>query len=312
MDEYVPHNAPQRDPVTVSGGFPTPARDSRGRQSPFSDCALAKLPRGQHEPRLAKLEPNSLCSWLSATAAVRSSNGARRWVSSLPEEEDWEEKEGNATDSFIVHERRFHGWRRWRDCGRYPQRISRSSVVPVARVEEMTGRPHSPRTQGAWVPQRGGWRPGPTWRWLELSTCARSARETGSWGPLSALWGGTRWAAQGWISWWAELAQGAHLLLFPLFFLFYVSPFSPFQIQTPLKFKFPFSFSIMPWTVSIWRYIYIYIIFILNLYISSLFLTSIISIIFQIFPWEFNIFLFIWFIMWSQDAQQWKPAWYIF
>jgi hypothetical protein len=88
MDEYVPHNAPQRDPVTVSGGFPTPAKDSRGRQSPFSDCALAKLPRGQHEPRLAKLEPNSLCSWLSATAAVRSSNGARRWVSSLPEEED--------------------------------------------------------------------------------------------------------------------------------------------------------------------------------------------------------------------------------
>jgi hypothetical protein len=79
MDEYVPHNAPQRGPATVSGGFPTPARDSRGRQSPFSDCALAKLPRGQHEPRLAKLEPNLLCSRLSATAAVRSPNGVRRW-----------------------------------------------------------------------------------------------------------------------------------------------------------------------------------------------------------------------------------------
>jgi hypothetical protein len=63
-------------------------------------------------------------------------------------------------------------------------------------------------------------------------------------------------------------------------------PFSPFQIQTPFKFKFPFlwkiypQFYIMPWTISIWRYIYIYIVFILNLYISSLFLTSIISFIF--------------------------------
>jgi hypothetical protein len=32
MDEHVPHSAPQRDPVTVSGGPPTPAKDSRGRR----------------------------------------------------------------------------------------------------------------------------------------------------------------------------------------------------------------------------------------------------------------------------------------
>jgi hypothetical protein len=133
-----------------------------------------QLPRAFSRGKATSIGHSMMVRASGYAAAVRSSNGARRWVSSLPEEEDWEGKERNASDSFIVCERRFHGWRRWRDCGRYPLRISRSSVVPVAHVEEMTGRPHTPRTQGARVSaSAGGWRPGPTWRWLKLSACAR-------------------------------------------------------------------------------------------------------------------------------------------
>jgi hypothetical protein len=89
-------------------------------------------------------------------------------------------------------------------------------------------------------------------------------------------------------------------------FPFQIFIFLSFPIQISSKFKcfvtnFILRLCYVMNSINLEKYLYI-LFFILNLYISSLFQTSIISFIFQIFPWESSIFLFIWFIMWSHDA----------
>jgi hypothetical protein len=70
MDIYVPHSAPQRTPDTMSGGPPTPVKNSRGLLQSFYDCSLAQLLHDRPKLRVTRLGPESRCWWLSVVAAM--------------------------------------------------------------------------------------------------------------------------------------------------------------------------------------------------------------------------------------------------